>query len=77
MVNFTAGENVANQGTILTWYSTAADPDIKIYASAATDVVVDVVGYWYPATNEIRDGSFQAGGGPPLQLMIPKMGLQT
>jgi hypothetical protein len=70
MVNFTPGENIANQGAVMTWFSTGAtpelDPDIKIYASAATDVVVDVVGYWYPATNEIVDDDFATGTGAAL-----------
>jgi hypothetical protein len=75
MVNYTAGENVANQGAVKTWFSTAATPDIKIFASSATNVVVDVVGYYYPTQNEIRDGSFQAGGGFPDTFFDPANGI--
>jgi hypothetical protein len=74
MLNFTPGENIANQGAVMTWFGTAADPDIRIYASAATDVVVDVVGYWYPSKNEIISGNFQAGGGPPSNFYDPEEG---
>jgi hypothetical protein len=74
MVNFTPGENIANQGAVMTWNDTPANPDIRIYASAPTHVVVDVVGYWYPATNEIDGGSFQAGGGPPSTFYDPQAG---
>jgi hypothetical protein len=61
MVNFTAGENVANQGAVKTWFAGPANPDIKIFASAPTDVVADVVGYYYDATNEVISGDFKRG----------------
>ena len=63
MVNFTAGENVANQGAIRTRVAGAGQPDIKIYASVPTNVVVDVVGYYYDVEDVFIDEAFNSGDG--------------
>ena len=64
MVNFTAGTNIANQGAVRTRVGTAAQADIKIYASAPTHVVVDVVGYYYDVEDVFVSEAFESGAAP-------------
>jgi hypothetical protein len=75
MVNFTAGENVANQGAVRTRVAGAGQPDIKIYASVPTNVVVDVAGYYYDVEDVFIDEDFNSGGGfavgPSLAWLAP------
>jgi hypothetical protein len=76
MLSFTAGENNSNQGAVKTWHRNAANPDIKIYASSSTDVVVDVVGYYYDVEALFVDEDFNSGPapyvpGPHLRFLAP------
>ena len=46
MVNYTPGQNIANQGTIKTRHG-GSDPDITVFSSQGADLVIDVLGYYY------------------------------
>lgn len=63
MVNF-AGKNIANQGSVKTWFAGGAgNPDLKIFASAPTHVVADVTGYYYDVDDVFISEDFQDAGG--------------
>jgi hypothetical protein len=64
MLSFTAHQNNQNQGAVKTWSRNASQPDIRIYASAPTDVVVDVVGYYYDVEALFVDEDFNSGPAP-------------
>ena len=56
-INFRAGETIANGLTV----KVDAQRRIKVYASVSTDVIVDVVGYFVPAsTPGVSGGRFTA-----------------
>ncbi len=49
LVNFKLGTNIANAATIRTRFSTSAVPDITVFTSATAHIIIDVLGYYYPA----------------------------
>ena len=62
MVNYTPGQNIANQGTIKTRYN-ASNPEITVFSSQASDLVIDVLGYYYNVAPLFLDEDFQSGSG--------------
>ncbi len=57
LVNFQLGTNIANAATIQTRFSTnASTPDISVFvANSSAHVIIDVLGYYYPATEAIEE----------------------
>lgn len=65
-MSFVPGQNISNAGTVKNNFvaNPANEDDIQIFASRTTDVVIDVLGYYYD-TPVIIDSDFAAGNGLP------------
>ncbi len=70
LVNFKQGTNIANAATIETRFSTnASTPDISVFvANAPAHVIMDVMGYYYPATEQLEEREFATMFGIPASI---------
>ncbi len=63
LVNFRPNQNIANAANIFTTFGTPAAPDIQVFASASTHVVIDVMGYFYDVEDVFISEGYQDFGG--------------
>ena len=67
LVNYRAGENIANAAAVKTYYS-FGPKELRIYASSATHVVVDVMGYY---RNPVIPAGVEYAGGDQRVTLAP------
>lgn len=61
-INFKPGQTIANAGTVKARYNTVnpANREIEVYSSCAADVIIDVMGYYYPVKDLFLSEDFQS-----------------